>query len=88
MNTEIIMCDNHPDALSVKSVWLHPYPDDPELVHMCSMCLTEHGKAMEENKIDTCEWCGKQSDKFYPRRDLSEGMHGPVYKVCKSCESN
>lgn len=31
-----------------------------------------------------CDWCGKPGNLVY-RRDVDEGMGGPVYRVCGPC---
>ncbi len=38
---------------------------------------------------DRCDWCGQSTDlcgELVSARDADEGMHGPVYRVCRKCD--
>lgn len=32
-----------------------------------------------------CDWCGEEVGKLVTRRDYTEGLDGPIYRVCFKC---
>lgn len=38
--------------------------------------------------LDRCDWCGQKvllCGELVGTRDVDEGLHGPVYRVCRKC---
>lgn len=55
-----------------------------EMYDLCRPCWDAEKKVMVDTS-GACDWCGKHADALAPRRDIDEGMCGPVYYVCAAC---
>lgn len=77
-------CDEHPDRPAVLRVQGETDSMGAEYADLCAECV----KAMSANSepdIGTCAWCKADGVTLRPRRDMDEGLHGPVYYVCAPC---
>jgi len=57
-----------------------------EMMDLCQECFDKYKQGIET--LDTsgrCNWCSKHKDKLFQRRDIDEGMSGPLYDVCLDC---
>lgn len=81
-----MMCDTHPEILAVIRVQGETDSFGSEQEDMCQECYDNYVAARAT--ADTsgyCDWCKKFSPVLHPRRDIDEGMSGPVYDVCNPC---
>ena len=58
-----------------------------EWADLCDSCYDkERERIRNEDRSGHCEWCKEFAPRLFNTRDtLDEGLHGPVYQVCKSC---
>lgn len=80
-------CDEHEDREAMYRVQGETDSMGAEYVDLCSECYDPLKSA--DNKLAAatgrCDWCGLEKDTLRPRRDMDEGMCGPVYRVCLEC---
>lgn len=76
-------CDLHPDRPAVARVQGETDSFGSEMNDLCAECLKADREA--EPRVGCCDWCKAENVKLGPRRDIDEGMAGPVYYVCKPC---
>lgn len=55
-----------------------------EYSDVCQDHLDAIRKAESDNS-GMCDWCKQDAPVRSPRRDVDEGMYGPVYYVCSPC---
>lgn len=81
------LCDDHPDRKAVARIQGETDSFGSELIDMCQECLDQHRAYMRspEATAGRCDWCKKDATDLRPRRDIDEGMAGPVYEVCGAC---
>lgn len=78
------VCDEHSDRLAVHRVQGETDSFGAELNDLCQECFEE--MRQQGNPAGRCDWCGLESDKLRCARDFDEGLHGPVYLVCRPCQ--
>ena len=79
-------CDEHEDRLAVARVQGETDSFGCEMIDMCQKCLDEHKEYQRTaDRSGTCDWCKQHADYLSPARDYDEGMHGPVYEICRDC---
>jgi hypothetical protein len=79
-------CDRHPQRAAVARIQGETDSMGAELLDLCQVCLDAMKAA--QRSADTsgiCDWCKQPADKRFHRRDIDEGMSGPVYLVCRPC---
>lgn len=76
------MCDEHPDRPAVVRVQGETDSMGCEMYDLCDECAKAE---RDHDDIGRCDWCKTDNVKRQPRRDIDEGMYGPVYYVCKAC---
>lgn len=76
-------CDDHPERKAVKRVQGETDSMGCEYIHLCKECLDKI--ALPIRISGHCDWCKCESDSLRHRRDVDEGMSGPVYRVCGPC---
>lgn len=82
------MCDNHPDLLATKRVQGETDSFGCEMHDFCAECYAEYKREVEESDTSGyCDFCKSFANKLRNRRDYEEGLNGPVYQVCESCNS-
>jgi hypothetical protein len=79
------MCDDHPDEPAVRRVQGETDSFGAELHDLCQACIDEMDRHVKEARTGVCDWCKCDATDLRPRRDLDEGMCGPVYEVCGAC---
>lgn len=81
------MCDMHPDRAAVARIQGETDSFGCEYNDMCQSCLDAHRAYIKspEARTGVCDWCKKHKTTLRNRRDLEEGMAGPVYRVCVEC---
>lgn len=79
------MCDDHPDRPAVARIQGETDSFGCEMIDCCAECLTEMRAAMARQRDGRCDWCKTDARDLRDHRDIEEGMHGPVYRVCRSC---
>ena len=79
------LCDEHPDRPAVNRVQGETDSFGAEFYDLCQECLDELKKHAAEAREGVCDWCSTEAKDLRPRRDLDEGMYGPVYRVCGTC---
>jgi hypothetical protein len=77
------VCDNHPSRPAVTRLQGETDSFGCEMYDLCAECLNEEKSAGP--MTGKCDWCKGADRALRPRRDIDEGMHGPVYYVCKEC---
>lgn len=79
-------CDKHEDRPAVRRVQGETDSFGCEVFDLCAECWEQYREEMAKaDTSGTCEWCKTVVEKLRPQRDWEEGMHGPVYYVCKTC---
>lgn len=58
-----------------------------EELYFCQACSNEFVKVVCAPRSGECDWCHKEGI-IKETRDPDEGMHGPVYDVCKVCRND
>lgn len=56
-----------------------------EWEHVCEDHIAEIRKSVMVDRSGDCDYCKKETDKLFHRRDPEEGAHGPRYEICKKC---
>lgn len=57
-----------------------------EYHYLCAEHLAAYRTSQENaDKSGHCDWCHQEKPVVSPRRDVDEGMNGPVYDVCDDC---
>lgn len=83
------MCDDHPDRPAYRRVQGETDSFGSEQYDMCVECYDRHRTEMaalrEKERTGMCDWCKTHATDLRNRRDLNEGMCGPVYRVCGAC---
>lgn len=77
------MCDMHPDRPAIVRLQGETDSFGCEMHDLCTECLEEEKKV--EPDVGECDWCHSKNVVLRPRRDIDEGLHGPVYYVCIEC---
>lgn len=77
------MCDYHSDRPAVARIQGETDSFGCEMNDLCADCIKD--MRSEGPHIARCDWCKTPDVKVGPRRDMDEGMYGPVYYVCKPC---
>lgn len=78
-------CDQHPDRAATGRIQGETDSFGAEYHDLCHACIDEMQKHREADRCGFCEWCKKEATDLRYRRDLDEGMSGPLYKVCGEC---
>jgi hypothetical protein len=78
-------CDQHPDRPAVVRMQGETDSFGCEMYDLCAECAAEWKREAAEPDLGCCDWCEADNVARSPQRDFDEGMHGPVYYVCKSC---
>lgn len=84
---ESAMCDVHPDRSAVARVQGETDSFGCEMHDCCQECMDEirSYENSAEARTDECDWCKKDATDIADKRDIDEGMYGPVYRVCGAC---
>lgn len=77
------MCDDHPDRPAVVRLQGETDSFGCEMHDLCRECADAERNV--EPHIGKCNWCKAPEQRLRPRRDMDEGMSGPVYYVCSGC---
>jgi hypothetical protein len=56
-----------------------------EWADLCDKCYERERERRSKDRSGDCDWCKRHTDALIWTRDYDEGMHGPTYRVCKSC---
>lgn len=56
-----------------------------EYIDFCEYHYKEYTKEVDKPVAGTCDWCKQHSDDLRQHRDFEEGLHGPLYDVCRPC---
>jgi hypothetical protein len=82
------MCDVHPDRKAVVRIQGETDSFGCEMHDCCQECADEirESEQTPEARTGKCDWCKHQATDLRDRRDIDEGMCGPVYRVCGACE--
>ena len=76
-------CDEHPNRMAVKRIQGETDSMGCEYFHVCQECSD---KIVSPVRVSGhCDWCKSNSDSLRHRRDMDDGMAGPVYRVCGPC---
>lgn len=79
-------CDCHPTRPAVARIQGETDSFGCEMIDMCQECLTSHKEEVKNRDTSgVCDWCKTHKPKLFSRRDIDEGMYGPVYDVCRDC---
>ena len=79
-------CDDHPDRPAVSRRQGETDSFGAEYHDLCEECEEGWVNALQgAGRSGVCDWCGVFSQLLSNKRDLDEGMAGPIYKVCNSC---
>lgn len=80
-------CDDHPNRLAVKRIQGETDSFGAEYHDLCQECVDKmrRAEAQRREELGTCDWCGTSGVRVLNRRDMDEGMSGPIYKVCGDC---
>jgi hypothetical protein len=81
------MCDVHPDRAAVVRVQGETDSFGCEMNDCCQECfdkIREYERS-DEARTGKCDWCKKDATDLADKRDIDEGMCGPVYRVCGAC---
>lgn len=80
------MCDTHPDKFATIRIQGETDSMGAEFIDMCQECFDKYQKRdRSAESTGCCDWCNKAATDLRPRRDVEEGMCGPVYQVCRAC---
>lgn len=79
------VCDHHPSRKAVVRIQGETDSFGSEMHDLCDECARADRAAAREPDIGTCDWCKTKDVARSPRRDIDEGMSGPVYYVCNPC---
>ena len=81
------MCDDHPDRKAVARIQGETDSFGSEMHDLCQECADKMRAAMRspEARTGRCDWCKQDSTDLRNKRDIDEGMAGPVYRVCGAC---
>ena len=81
------MCDVHPDRAAVVRVQGETDSFGCEMHDCCQECFDEirEYERSDEACAGRCDWCKKDATDLADKRDIDEGMSGPVYRVCGVC---
>ena len=80
------ICDIHEDRPATYQVQGETDSFGCEYLYMCDGCYTAYRDERYETWAEqACQRCGTKGVR--PFRDYDEGMHGPVYYLCKKCIS-
>lgn len=77
------MCDQHQDRPAVVRLQGETDSFGCEMHDLCRECADAERDA--EPDVGECDWCKAKEQRLRPRRDIEEGMSGPVYYVCAAC---
>ena len=81
------MCDSHPDRPAVARLQGETDSFGAELIDCCEECRAAW-RAYDrsaEARTGNCDWCKSASTDLRYRRDIDEGMYGPVYPTRQLC---
>lgn len=80
-------CDDHPGRMAVRRVQGETDSFGAEYHDLCQSCFDKFQRAVakQREQLGTCDWCGTSGVRVTNRRDMDEGMSGPIYKVCGDC---
>lgn len=84
---EGIKCDFCNEADAVTRVQGETDSFGCEMHDLCRPCadrLREQCNSVEA-RTGQCDWCKGEATDLRDRRDIDEGMAGPVYRVCGGC---
>lgn len=81
------MCDDHPDRPATARVQGETDSFGSEMLDLCRECVDQLRAESEPGATGCCDWCHKATDvsDLKPKRDIDEGLTGPVYYVCSQC---
>jgi hypothetical protein len=79
------VCDMHPDRASVRRVQGETDSFGSEMHDVCQECLEEIKAHAANDRSGVCDWCRREANDLRNRRDMDEGMCGPIYRVCGDC---
>lgn len=80
-----VMCDEHPDRVSVARIVGETDSWGSELMDVCQECLDEINKEKETRISDHCEIHNGRGTNVTFFRDPEEGFYGRVYTACEAC---
>lgn len=80
-------CDNHSDRKAVVRVQGETDSFGSEMHDLCQECAEKMRAAIRSPQARTgrCDWCKQEATDLRHKRDIDEGMAGPVYEVCGAC---
>lgn len=79
------MCDEHPDRPAVVRIQGETDSFGSEMHDCCQECADAIRAERRQATVGRCDWCKKDATDLRHRRDIDEGMAGPVYEVCGPC---
>lgn len=84
---EGMMCDHHPDRPAVTRIQGETDSFGSEMHDLCQECADKMRAAIRSPQARTgrCDWCKQEATDLRHRRDIDEGMAGPVYEICGAC---
>lgn len=79
-------CDNHPDRMAVARIVGETDSFGSEVGDYCNECDNAIRVQLAGNtNPGRCDWCRNHVEKRRKKRDIDEGLRGPVYDVCDAC---
>lgn len=80
-------CDCHPERDAVANIQGETDSFGCETLFCCQECVDEIStyNRSEEARTGVCDWCKASVTDLGDMRDIDEGLHGPVYRVCAGC---
>ncbi|PIR93627.1 hypothetical protein COT97_05680 [Candidatus Falkowbacteria bacterium CG10_big_fil_rev_8_21_14_0_10_39_11] len=79
------MCDDCGEKLATRRLQGETDSFGAEWADLCDECFASERVRRRENSGGQCDYCKEHSHNLIWTRDIDEGMHGPVYHVCKRC---
>lgn len=83
------VCDEHPDRPATYTMIGETDSFGSETHDMCDECK-QHAISEKEKDVNAeglCEICHTMQKGVNEARDPSEGMYGPVYRMCPACKN-
>jgi hypothetical protein len=82
------VCDEHPDRPATYTMIGETDSFGSETHDMCDECRRDavSEKERDVNAEGLCEICHTMQKGVNESRDPSEGMYGPVYRMCPACK--